>query len=326
MTKNMSRWEEFYHSLTPPSGFDSSKRQLQEFCSRHQNKKIVLVTVPYQDSGGTTVPLEHNTVRFVDNFSAGTRGSASAEYFLHAGYAVIFVFRLKSLEPFARHFTGQTFLNMLEVRKENNEHSINVAVAVKGNNLGELLPILQQYQDAQNSGRLLQIPFTTLSDYLWLLRAASECLSDFGPKAMLYLAAAVSDFYVPTDRMPTHKMQSTEGPPTISLQLVPKMLKPLVNIWVPKAYVVSFKLETDTNLLIKKSREALNKYNHNLVIANILQTRKYTVVFVFPDSDYEINLGEEEIKNNVEIESKIVSDLVSKHEAYIKECEEGNNS
>lgn len=33
-------------------------------------------------SGGTTVPIEMNTVRFVDNFSAGTRGSASTEYVL----------------------------------------------------------------------------------------------------------------------------------------------------------------------------------------------------------------------------------------------------
>ena len=44
-------------------------------------------------SGGTTVPLEQNTVRFIDNFSAGTRGSASAEYFLEAGYDVIFIHR-----------------------------------------------------------------------------------------------------------------------------------------------------------------------------------------------------------------------------------------
>ena len=35
--------------------------------------RVVLVT-----SGGTTIPLETNTVRFIDNFSAGTRGSASA--------------------------------------------------------------------------------------------------------------------------------------------------------------------------------------------------------------------------------------------------------
>jgi len=34
------------------------------------------------------IPLERNTVRFVDHFSAGTRGSVSAEYFLEQGYAV----------------------------------------------------------------------------------------------------------------------------------------------------------------------------------------------------------------------------------------------
>lgn len=69
------------------------------------------------------MPLEHNTVRFVDNFSAGTRGSASAEYFLDHGYAVIFMHRLKSLEPFTRHFTGQQFFDMLDVAEttDNNE-------------------------------------------------------------------------------------------------------------------------------------------------------------------------------------------------------------
>ena len=41
------------------------------------NKKVVIVT-----SGGTTVPLEKNTVRFIDNFSTGTRGATSAEYSL----------------------------------------------------------------------------------------------------------------------------------------------------------------------------------------------------------------------------------------------------
>lgn len=72
-------------------------------------------------SGGTTVPLEHNTVRFVDNFSAGTRGSASAEYFLDNGYAVIFMHRLKSLEPFTRHFSGQQIFDMLDVVDTDNE-------------------------------------------------------------------------------------------------------------------------------------------------------------------------------------------------------------
>lgn len=67
------------------------------------------------------MPLEHNTVRFVDNFSAGTRGSASAEYFLDHEYAVIFMHRQKSLEPFTRHFTGQQFFDMLDVAETDSE-------------------------------------------------------------------------------------------------------------------------------------------------------------------------------------------------------------
>lgn len=59
-------------------------------------------------------------------------------------------------------------------------------------------------------------------------------------------------------------MQSGQGAPTISLQLVPKMLAPLVSLWVPNAFVVSFKLETDENLLIAKARESLAKYKHKV--------------------------------------------------------------
>ena len=63
-------------------------------------------------SGGTTIPFEKNTVRFIDNFSAGTRGSASAEHFLRLDYAVIFLYRSKTLKPFERHFqVSQTMLN-----------------------------------------------------------------------------------------------------------------------------------------------------------------------------------------------------------------------
>jgi len=39
---------------------------------------IVFVAAVVQ-SGGTTVPLERETVRFLDNFSSGTRGAISAE-------------------------------------------------------------------------------------------------------------------------------------------------------------------------------------------------------------------------------------------------------
>lgn len=70
--------------------------------------------------------------------------------------------------------------------------------------------------------------------------------------------------YLSLSLQPTHKMQSGDGAPTISLQLVPKMLAPLASLWVPHAYVVSFKLETDENLLIVKARDSLNKYKHKV--------------------------------------------------------------
>ena len=61
---------------------------------------------------------------------------------------------------------------------------------------------------------------------------------------------------------------------------VPKVLRPLVQEWTPEGYIVSFKLETDPNLLIPKSRAALSRYGHQLVIGNDLHRRKHEVVFV----------------------------------------------
>ncbi|CAD7084548.1 unnamed protein product [Hermetia illucens] len=307
---SQTHWEEFYATHLPPTDFEDNRSLLKEFCDRHNKIKsnVVLVT-----SGGTTVPLEHNTVRFVDNFSAGTRGSASAEYFLDHGYAVIFMHRLKSLEPFTRHFTGQQFLDMLELH----ESGPSTTITVDPDSVDVLAPILQKYKNARESQMILYISFTSVVDYMWLLRAACECLATFEQRALLYLAAAVSDFYIPSDKMPTHKMQSGQGAPVISLQLVPKMLAPLASLWVPHAFVVSFKLETDESLLITKSRDSLNKYKHKLVIANILQTRKHRVVFVTPTTSYELHLTREQALAGLEIEEPIVADVVRKHEEFI---------
>jgi phosphopantothenate-cysteine ligase len=52
-------------------------------------------------SGGTSVPLEKNTVRSVENFSTGARGARSAEFFIKAGHPVIFLHRKESLQPFS---------------------------------------------------------------------------------------------------------------------------------------------------------------------------------------------------------------------------------
>jgi phosphopantothenate-cysteine ligase len=90
MTANLYRQE-------VPASCTAARDQLDAFVARHSAHPIALVT-----SGGTTVPLERNTVRFIDNFSTGNRGAASAEQFLHAGYAVVFLHRAGSAFPFTR--------------------------------------------------------------------------------------------------------------------------------------------------------------------------------------------------------------------------------
>ena len=49
-----------------------------------------------------------------------------------------------------------------------------------------------------SAGSLLLVEFTTLTDYLHYLQAVSQALAMCGHVAMMLLAAAVSDFYVPT--------------------------------------------------------------------------------------------------------------------------------
>lgn len=66
----------FFETVKEPSAFADSLERIKQFVTRHfeAGRKIVIVS-----SGGTVVPLERQMVRFLDNFSAGTRGAISAE-------------------------------------------------------------------------------------------------------------------------------------------------------------------------------------------------------------------------------------------------------
>lgn len=59
-------------------------------------------------------------MRFIDNFSLGTRGATSAEYFLEAGYAVVFMHRQNSILPYHRHYTHSNlgFLDYFEAKED----------------------------------------------------------------------------------------------------------------------------------------------------------------------------------------------------------------
>ncbi|MCJ1354930.1 MAG: hypothetical protein MMC33_004920 [Icmadophila ericetorum] len=328
----------------PPS--DKGKLSAQvasatSFIEQHHRtgRKVVLVT-----SGGTTVPLEVRTVRFIDNFSSGHRGASSAESLLEANYAVIFVHRENSLSPYSRHFHG---LNggVLEFLIEGKDGKVEV----DGKHQDNLLEQLHKYNAARQNNLLLLMPYVTIIDYLWLFRTIAISMQPLGPSALLYLAAAVSDFFVSRDKLAEHKIQSGGNPPgktendgstvdtakqaevqianqsgklVLELDPVPKFLGRLVSTWSPSAMIISFKLETDSALLLSKAKSALNKYHHHLVIGNILATRRSEVVFVSPGGIPErwirVPEGEEESSAQpLEIEGIFVPEIIKLHQQFI---------
>ncbi|KZF26772.1 phosphopantothenate-cysteine ligase-like protein [Xylona heveae TC161] len=315
--------DNYFTVNAPPKSLQNHATLAKAFIERHlsEGRRVVLVT-----SGGTTVPLENQTVRFIDNFSNGTRGATSAEYFLEAGYAVIFLHRQFSLLPYSRHYSHSTncFLDFMtesgeeggEEGGENNNSKDGGKVLVNEEYQSQMLSVLRKYRKAKRNNMLLLLPFTTITDYLWELREIAKLMQPLRSAGLFYLAAAVSDFFVPQDRMPEHKIQSSEQnkPPLhthaagsgsgdaagadsqqddeqclaqgqskkliVDLDPVPKFLKRLVDGWAPESMIVSFKLETDPTILVHKARQALDRYAHHLVIGNLLSTRKWEVVFV----------------------------------------------
>lgn len=267
-------------------------------------RRVALVT-----SGGTTVPLERNTVRFIDNFSTGSRGARSAEQFLALGYAVIYLHREGCVQPYRRAF--QRFAADLDEHVRLDGPAAAPRVVSMDD---DCRAALAQRRAVREEGTLLQVPFTTVSDYLHLTRAAACAVAPAGDKALVYLCAAVSDFYVPQSAMAEHKIQSKGGTGALELSLapVPKMLGCVRHAWAPRALAVSFKLETDPALLLVKANASVRNYNMHVVLANQLQRRADEIHLVTADGAQRIRRGEQQ-----SLEQAFVPRVADVHTAHI---------
>jgi hypothetical protein len=123
--------------------------------------------------------LFRNTVRFLDNFSTGTRGSKIAESFLNdekQRYAVIYMHRDTARQPFLPANAAETLalLRDSDAAADHVRHYNTIAT------------------------HLHCIEFRTIQQYLTLLYRVSSALHEVCGvnRAMLILAAAVSDFYI----------------------------------------------------------------------------------------------------------------------------------
>ncbi|XP_027364758.1 phosphopantothenate--cysteine ligase 2-like [Abrus precatorius] len=301
----------FFDSAPPLLKSNEITQMLNQFIQRNSSpsanggtRRVVCVT-----SGGTTAPLEQRCVRYVDNFSSGHRGATSTEYFLKAGYAVIFLYRRRSFQPFCRSLPDDPLLECFEPTRDLNiQVSEACSEAVKR--------AILDHHSAVAGGLLLKLPFNTIFEYLQMLQMIAMSMRCIGRHAMFYLAAAVSDYYVPWKDMVEHKIQSA-GLLDVKLVQVPKMLSVLRKDWAPLAFCISFKLETDSNILLNKADAALEKYKMHAVVANELSTRKEEVVVV--TSAEKITVQRDKSQSDNDLENPLIKLISEKHGTYIED-------
>ena len=260
----------------------------------HKNDKVVLIT-----SGGTSVRLEKNTVRSLENFSTGKRGALSSEEFLYNNYYVIFLYRNTSLQPFTNHFELNSFLDK--------DVSLSSQFIDKVNTY--------QCMYSKYKKNLLMISYVYLEEYLNLYEYITKQMLPFGKRSLIYLAAAVSDFHIPMNQLAENKIQSQgETTLTLELQSVRKEIYKIKEEWNTNAFVVTFKLETDKDILITKAFNGIKKSKGDLVIANLLQTRYNTLYII--DSNEQVEVIEKG-KDDEYIEKKLVYTIIERHNKYI---------
>lgn len=209
------------------------------------------------------------------------------------GFNVIFLHRSNSRKPFLHHIKIENIIF------NSSDDSVNANIN---------LNILKEYH--QSKDKLLFIDYFSVTEYLHLLINICKLLNPFESKAILFLAAAVSDFYLPMDLMAEHKIQSGNGDLELCLKPVPKLIKFIKKTICPDAFIVSFKLETDEDLVIKKAKESLKKYQHDLVISNCLVTRKSKLILLD-------KVGEEVIEKKGEyIEEELTRRVIQKYNDF----------
>eukprot|EP00475_Leptophrys_vorax_P032161 TRINITY_DN4937_c0_g1_i1.p1 TRINITY_DN4937_c0_g1~~TRINITY_DN4937_c0_g1_i1.p1 ORF type:complete len:320 (+),score=103.02 TRINITY_DN4937_c0_g1_i1:61-1020(+) len=302
--------EQFFETEVKPAGLEDKEKLMREFAEYHAasgGRKLVVVT-----SGGTTVPLERNTVRFIDNFSTGSRGSGCTEYFIRKGYAVIFIHRAGSLEPWVRR---------IQDVQENILDFVGDDLKLTGTDdtMEKLQSIVKEYHEVKKAKLLLKISFQSIQEYMFLLRSSATIVNSAMKGSIMFLAAAVSDFFIPYEKMTAHKIQSAQVGLTVELDNVPKALGFVRSVWAPDCFIVTFKLETDSKILAEKVHKSFSKYGQHAVVANLLHTR-FTNVDIFSALDSSKTELQAKDKNH-DLNEDIVQSISALHEAWLSSLE-----
>lgn len=212
----------------------------------HACAGLALVT-----TGGTTVPLERAAVRFLTNFSSGNRGSCMAECLLKQGWACVLLHHKNAVMPFRRVLNELTTDEMFDCMSAEGDaeaprnmvhlYSRDDTTCADAKSQFPLVRqrvrlVAQEYRACRR--RLVCVAFDTVADYLYLLKHLSVRLTRCrcagalaGRPMMVVTAAAVSDYYIPHERLSRNKIDARDGV-RLEFASVPKVLGLLSRHWL----------------------------------------------------------------------------------------------
>jgi phosphopantothenate---cysteine ligase (CTP) len=205
-------------------------------------------------SGGTKIPID--TVRDITNMSTGTFGTKIATELLRLGHEVIFV------------------------RAKGSKSPLRFTVDFNGNGMTtDEFNALKEEREKWMF-RYTEFEYKTFEQYE---RALQYAVTGENP-AVVVLAAAVSDYYVPNPMQ--GKLRSNDML-TLKLESLPKLINKVKGVWAPDVKLVGFKLlvgSTRSQLMLA-AEKSCEENKCDMVVANDLEDIKFNrhkVILMFP--------------------------------------------
>ncbi|KAF0988898.1 hypothetical protein HZS_4993 [Henneguya salminicola] len=166
-------------------------------------------------------------------------------FLLTRDYFVIFLSNSSSFKPFLYH------LNNLFDFPNNSNFTQTIC---------DLQISISTYME-----KILIMEYTYLNEYLYILSLCSSLLQARTVRCMYILAAAVSDYYIPIQFMVNEKFRGDDFSTIFkNSKKTPKILPFLFNYYAHASLFVTFKLETDKNILFKNCFDSLDKIGNTV--------------------------------------------------------------
>lgn len=243
---------------------------LEELKKEIIDKKIENENFFVLTSGGTKVKLSEDNNYILDNFSTGTRGSLICENLFLKNQFCIFFYRKNSKMPFTEFFD-----NSENEKKFNNNLQKHFQIKIK-NFKNKMLKV---------KNKIFFIEFEYVHEYVYKLIKINNFLKKFlsSKKIIFIYAAAVSDFIIKKKDLNKNLDLLKKDELEIPLTKMIKTLNFLKNSKNEKNifFRISFKLETNSDILEKKVYQAFQKSGSDIVIGNLLQTRYKEIFFYY---------------------------------------------